>query len=45
MERVKLEEFNHWWISEKVDTELALPFKRDVYPLQFHFLLIGYYCH
>src|SRR3989338_5087613 len=32
MERFKLEEFNHWWISEKVDTELALPFKRDVYP-------------
>jgi len=31
MEKVKLEEFNHWWTSEKVDTELALPFKRDVY--------------
>ena len=32
MEKAKLEEFNHWWTSEKVDTELALPFKRDVYP-------------
>lgn len=32
MERAKLEEFNHWWTSEKVDTELALPFKRDGYP-------------
>ncbi|MBI2045311.1 ATP-binding protein [Candidatus Pacearchaeota archaeon] len=32
MERAKLEEFNHWWASEKVDTELALPFKRDIYP-------------
>lgn len=31
MEKAKLEEFNHWWISEKVDTELALPFKRDIY--------------
>ncbi len=31
MERAKLEEFNHWWISEKVDTDLALPFKRDIY--------------
>jgi len=32
MEKTKLEEFNHWWISEKVDTDLALPFKRDIYP-------------
>jgi len=32
MERAKLEEFNHWWISGKVDTDLALPFKRDIYP-------------
>src|SRR3989338_8045169 len=32
MERAKLEEFNHLWTSEKVDTELALPFKRDIYP-------------
>ena len=32
MEKAKLEEFNHWWTSEKVDTELALPFKRDIYP-------------
>ncbi|MDP2925454.1 MAG: ATP-binding protein [Nanoarchaeota archaeon] len=31
MEKAKLEEFNHWWTSEKVDTELALPFKRDIY--------------
>ncbi|MBS3079933.1 ATP-binding protein [Candidatus Pacearchaeota archaeon] len=29
MERVKLEEFNHWWIEKKVDPELALPFKRE----------------
>lgn len=32
MERAKLEEFNHWWIKGKVDEELALPFKRDIYP-------------
>ena len=32
MEKAKLEEFNHWWIRKKVDTELALPFKRDIYP-------------
>ena len=32
MERAKLEEFNHWWTSGKVDAELALPFKRDIYP-------------
>ncbi|MBU0963091.1 MAG: ATP-binding protein [Nanoarchaeota archaeon] len=31
MERDRLEEFNHWWISGKVDEELALPFKRDIY--------------
>lgn len=31
MEKAKLEEFNHWWTTEKVDTELALPFKRDIY--------------
>jgi predicted AAA+ superfamily ATPase len=31
MEKAKLEEFNHWWVSEKVDAELALPFKREVY--------------
>jgi len=31
MEKSKLEEFNHWWISDKVDSELALPFKRDIY--------------
>src|SRR3989344_3577254 len=31
MEKAKLEEFNHWWIKEKVDSELALPFKRDNY--------------
>src|SRR3989344_37864 len=32
MEKAKLEEFNHWWISGKVDIDLALPFKRDNYP-------------
>ena len=32
MEKAKLEEFNHWWVSGNVDPELALPFKRDVYP-------------
>ncbi|MGV8152225.1 MAG: ATP-binding protein [Candidatus Nanoarchaeia archaeon] len=32
MEKAKLEEFNHWWTSEKVDPNLALPFKRDIYP-------------
>lgn len=31
MERAKLEEFNHWWINGEVDTELALPFKREIY--------------
>ncbi|MBI5002443.1 ATP-binding protein [Candidatus Woesearchaeota archaeon] len=31
MERAKLEEFNPWWISGKVDGELALPFKRKVF--------------
>lgn len=31
MERTKLEAFNHWWIKDIVDTELALPFKRDSY--------------
>ncbi|MBS3098698.1 ATP-binding protein [Candidatus Pacearchaeota archaeon] len=31
MERAKLEEFNHWWTSGEVDTDLALPFRRDVY--------------
>src|SRR3989344_1271410 len=31
MERAKIEEFNHWWIKGSVDTELALPFKRDNY--------------
>ena len=31
MEQSKLEEFNHWWLKGKVDTDLALPFKRDVY--------------
>ena len=31
MESAKLEEFNHWWTSGKVDEELALPFKRDLY--------------
>lgn len=31
MDESKLEEFNHWWMSGKVDPELALPFKRDIY--------------
>jgi len=31
MEQSKLEEWNHWWIKEAVDPELALPFKRDNY--------------
>jgi len=31
MERARLEQFNHWWINGKVDAELALPFKRDIY--------------
>ncbi len=31
MERAKLEELNPWWISGKVDLELALPFKRDIF--------------
>lgn len=26
-----LEEFNPWWLREKVDPELALPFKREIY--------------
>ncbi len=32
MEKAKLEEFNPWWINEKVDLELALPFKREIFP-------------
>ncbi len=31
MEQIKLEEFNHWWITNKVDEDLALQFKRDIY--------------
>jgi hypothetical protein len=31
MERVRLEEFNQWWATGKVDADLALPFKRDAY--------------
>ena len=31
MEVKKLEEFNHWWVEKKVDSDLALEFKRDVY--------------
>ena len=31
MEKSVLEEFNHWWIKKQVDSELALPFKRDNY--------------
>jgi len=32
MQKAKLEEFNPWWISGKVDPDLALPFKREIYP-------------
>lgn len=31
MEKRILEEFNHWWLTSKVDPELALPFKREIY--------------
>ena len=31
MEKASLEQANHWWISNKVDPELALPFKREVF--------------
>lgn len=31
MEKSKLEEFNNWWVSGKVDSELALTNKREVY--------------
>ncbi len=31
MERRKLEEMNHWWFTKKVDPQLALSFKRDIY--------------
>ena len=31
MESIKLEEFNHWWTRKEVDSELALPFKRNIY--------------
>jgi len=31
MESKRLEEFNHWWIDKKVDSALALNFKRDIY--------------
>ncbi|MEM0159952.1 MAG: ATP-binding protein [Candidatus Micrarchaeaceae archaeon] len=31
MESKKLEEFNHWWLTGKVDPELALPFRRYIY--------------
>src|SRR3989338_4967179 len=31
MDKAKLEEFNPWWISGKVDLELALPFKREIF--------------
>ncbi|MBS3074042.1 ATP-binding protein [Candidatus Pacearchaeota archaeon] len=31
MEKLSLEQVNHWWISNKVDPELALPFKREVF--------------
>ncbi len=31
MEKTKLEEFNPWWVNGKVDLELALSFKRDIF--------------
>lgn len=31
IEQQKLELFNHWWIENKVDEKLALPFKRECY--------------
>ena len=31
MDRIVIEEFNHWWLNGKVDPDLALPFKRDCY--------------
>ena len=31
MERLVLEEFNHWWFKNKVDPDLTLSFKRDVF--------------
>ena len=31
MNQSKLEEFNHWWITKKVDPDLAPLFKRDLY--------------
>ena len=31
MERLVLEEFNHWWFKNKVDLDLTLSFKRDVF--------------
>lgn len=31
MERASLAQANHWWVREKVDSELALPFKRDIF--------------
>jgi uncharacterized protein len=27
----KIEQYNHWWIKNSVDFELALPFKRKIY--------------
>src|SRR3989338_2884540 len=32
MQQIKLEELNHWWVQKTVDPELALPFKREIYP-------------
>ena len=32
MDTAKLEEFNPWWINGEVDPELALPFKRAIFP-------------
>ncbi len=32
MDTAKLEEFNPWWINGTVDSDLALPFKRAIFP-------------
>lgn len=31
LDKARLEEFNHWWTKQKVDPELALWFKREIY--------------
>ncbi len=31
MQKQQLEEMNHWWVRQAVDSDLALPFKREAY--------------